>query len=70
MNKTPCDGKASFADDSSNSSEVDATLTAQASSKIYVKPKLTIYGDVRDITLGGSLNPGDPGVPGSTRRNF
>lgn len=36
----------------------------------YVTPTLICYGDVRDITLGGSINPGDPGVPGSTRRNF
>jgi len=37
--------------------------------KLYEKPQLICYGDVRDITLGGSLNPGDPGVPASSRRN-
>jgi len=38
--------------------------------KAYERPILFCYGDVRDITLGGSQNPGDPGVPGGTRRNF
>lgn len=38
--------------------------------KSYEKPVLICYGDVRDITLGGTMNPGDPGVPGSSRRNF
>lgn len=37
--------------------------------KAYEKPLLISYGDVRDITVGGSQNPGDPGVPASTRRN-
>ncbi len=38
--------------------------------KDYERPILASFGDVRDVTLGGSQNPGDPGVPGSTRRNF
>jgi len=36
----------------------------------YEAPVLIEYGDVRDITLGGSQNSGDPGVPASSRRNF
>ena len=42
----------------------------EAKKRPYETPVLICYGDVRDITLGGSINPGDPGVPGGTRRNF
>jgi len=32
---------------------------------IYVAPKLTLLGDVRDLTLGGSVGTGDSGTAGS-----
>lgn len=37
-------------------------------SKAYIKPKLVCYGDVRDITLGGSPGGGDSGSPTVERR--
>lgn len=36
--------------------------------KIYQKPRLIEYGDVRDVTLGGSPGGGDSGSPTTRRR--
>jgi hypothetical protein len=33
----------------------------------YVAPVLTLLGDVRDLTLGGSPGSGDSGNPGAER---
>lgn len=35
---------------------------------IYQKPRLICYGDVRDVTLGGSPGGGDSGSPRTERR--
>jgi len=34
----------------------------------YEKPMLFVYGDVRDVTLGGSPGGGDSGTPTTRRR--
>ena len=52
------------------SRQSESDVQARIESKKYEAPVLICYGDVRDVTLGGTINPGDPGVPGSTRRNF
>ena len=36
--------------------------------RVYLKPQLVCYGDVRDITLGGSPGGGDSGSPTTRRR--
>ena len=36
--------------------------------KAYQKPILTCYGDVRDVTLGGSPGGGDSGTLTTRRR--
>lgn len=36
--------------------------------RVYIKPRLICYGDVRDITLGGSPGGGDSGSPTTRRR--
>jgi hypothetical protein len=47
---------------------IKTKLTAQKSRKTYKKeykkPQLKSYGKLKDITLGGSLGPGDTGNPG------
>lgn len=37
--------------------------------KVYTKPELSIYGRVKDVTLGSSI-PGDPETGGSGTRTF
>ncbi len=34
----------------------------------YVAPELRVLGDIRDLTLGGSLGTGDSGSPRTQRR--
>ena len=70
MRFTLCKAQESRGDDSSSTSLANALEANPCILKTYVKPVLIVYGDVRDITLGGSQNPGDPGAPGSPRRNF
>jgi len=36
--------------------------------RVYQKPRLICYGDVRDVTLGGSPGGGDSGTPTTRRR--
>ena len=33
--------------------------------EIYKKPELIALGDIRDVTMGGSLGPGDSGGAGT-----
>ncbi len=47
------------------SGQVNATVKGSVA---YKKPKLTSFGDVRDITLGGSPGGGDSGTPTTRRR--
>jgi len=35
--------------------------------EVYQVPALTLLGDVRDLTLGGSPGSGDSGNPGAER---
>jgi len=35
--------------------------------KPYQTPKLYVYGELRDLTLGGSPGTGDSGNPGAQR---
>ena len=41
----------------------------QMNSRVYQKPRLICYGDVRDVTLGGSPGGGDSGSPTVERRS-
>lgn len=51
---------------------IDATVVyrapdQQAPSIAYQKPELRCLGDLRELTLGGSLGTGDSGNPGIQR---
>ena len=39
---------------------------AEPSRHVYVRPRLEVLGDLRDLTLGGSPNTGDSGDPLNT----
>ncbi len=36
----------------------------QSKGTVYETPRLIVLGDVRDLTLGGSVGSGDSGNPG------
>jgi len=42
-------------------SESRGTESAGGNRKTYRRPRLTVYGDLRTLTLGGSLGVGDSG---------
>ena len=42
---------------------VDNSIIRQTKELVYVKPHLTCFGDVRDVTLGGSI-PGAESLGG------
>jgi len=42
-------------------------VTTTVDLKVYEKPVLTTFGDVRDVTLGGSPGGGDSGGSGTRR---
>lgn len=43
-------------------------VVREVKKNIYRKPILKSYGDVRDVTLGGSPGAGDSGMPTTRRR--
>ena len=43
-------------------------IVDEGKKKAYQKPVLKSYGDVRDVTLGGSPGGGDSGTPTTRRR--
>jgi hypothetical protein len=47
--------------------QLGAVLTGEQPKLAYVAPVLTLLGDVRDLTLGGSPGSGDSGNPGAER---
>ena len=50
--------------------EDDSLVMAKASVRRYEAPQLVCYGDVRDVTLGGSIGLGESGsTPFDPRRN-
>ncbi len=46
----------------------DLTTERSAPRIAYVAPELRELGDIRDLTLGGSLGTGDSGSPRTQRR--
>lgn len=44
-----------------------AVASEVAIRQVYDVPTLTLLGDVRDLTLGGSPGSGDSGNPGAER---
>jgi len=48
--------------------EILRQVVRETKKKAYQKPRLICYGDVRDVTLGGSPGGGDSGTPTTRRR--
>ena len=54
-----------------NDSQSSVRTTASMGRKAYSSPRLTIYGDLRDLTLAPSPGPfesGSPGLPYNRKR--
>ncbi|MGH1542568.1 MAG: lasso RiPP family leader peptide-containing protein [Arenicella sp.] len=47
---------------------IDQQAERRMNDRVYQKPRLICYGDVRDVTLGGSPGGGDSGSPTVERR--
>ena len=45
--------------------QVDSVSKTDERRKAYQVPVLTVFGDVRQLTLGGSPGTGDSGSPGT-----
>lgn len=45
-------------------SDAEAATGSTLRNKVYRKPRLTLWGDLRDVTLGPSPGIGESGQPG------